>query len=88
MRVDEAVLKILASVEVIGELADVAMLGARYSMPGWVTATTQKNGKTKYGYLEKPEAEQRANDYLRGASKTGEIFWGSEAGTGVSVAAA
>lgn len=73
VRVDEAVLKILASVEIIGELADVAMLGARYSMPGWATATTQKNGKTKYGYLEKPEAEQRADDYLRGADKTGEI---------------
>lgn len=73
VRVDEAVLKILASVEIIGELADLAMLGAHYSMPGWVTATTQKNGRTKYGYLEKPEAEQRASDYLAGAIKPGEV---------------
>ena len=73
MRVDEAVLKLLASVEIVGELADVAMRGARYGFPGWVTETTQKNGKTKYGYLEKPEAGQRASDYLRGATKPGEI---------------
>ena len=73
VRVDEQVLKLLASVEIVGELADVAMRGARYGFPGWVTETTQKNGKTKYGYLEKSEAGQRASDYLRGASKPGEI---------------
>ena len=32
-----------------------------------------EDGKTKYGYLEKPESEQRAGDYLRGATKPGEI---------------
>lgn len=47
--------------------------GCLWPLPGWVTETVQKNGKTKYGYLEKSEAEQRASDYLRGASKTGEI---------------
>jgi hypothetical protein len=67
------VLKLLASVEIAGELADIAMRGARYGFPGWVTETTQKNGKTKYGYLEKPQATERANDYLRGATKPGEI---------------
>jgi ParB/RepB/Spo0J family partition protein len=73
VRVDEPALKLLASVEIVGELADVAMRGARYGFPGWVTETTQKNGKTKYGYLEKPEAANRAHDYLRGATKPGEI---------------
>ena len=73
VRVDEPVLKLLAAVEIVGELADVAMRGARYGFPGWVTETTQKNGKTKYGYLEKPQAEQRASEYLRGATKPGEI---------------
>ncbi len=73
VRVDEPVLKLLASVEIVGELADVAMRGARYGFPGWVTETTQKNGKTKYGYLEKPEAAKRAHEYLRGATKSGEI---------------
>ena len=73
VRVDDLVLKLLASVEIVGEFAEVAMRGARYGFPGWVTETTQKNGKTKYGYLEKPEAAQRASDYLRGATKAGEI---------------
>lgn len=73
VRVDETVMKLLASVEIVGELADVAMRGARYGFPGWVTETTQKNGKTKYGYLDKPEGVQRASDYLRGATKPGEI---------------
>ena len=73
VRVDEHVLKLLASVEIVGELADVAMRGARYGFPGWVTETTQKNGKPKYGYLEKSEAGQRASDYLAGAGKPGEI---------------
>jgi len=73
VRVDETVLKLLASVEIVGELADVAMRGARYGFPGWVTETTQKNGKTKYGYFDKPEAVPRASEYLRGATKPGEI---------------
>ncbi len=73
VRVDESVLKLLASVEIVGELADVAMRGARYGFPGWVTENTQRNGKTKYGHLEKPQAGQRASDYLRGATKPGEI---------------
>lgn len=73
VRVDEHVLKLLASVEIAGELADVAMRGARYGFPGWVTETTQKNGQAKYGYVEKSDAGQRASDYLRGAIKPGEI---------------
>jgi len=73
VRVDENVLKVLASTGIVGDLGDVAMRGARYGLPGWVTESTQKNGKTKYGYLEKPEAERRASDYLRGAVKPGEI---------------
>lgn len=73
VRVDDVVLKVLASVEIVGELGDVATRGARYGFPGWVTETTQKNGKTKYGYLEKAEAEQRASDYLARAAKPGEI---------------
>ncbi len=73
VRVDEAVLRILASVEIVGDLAEIAMRGARYGLPGWVTETAQKNGKTKYTYLERAAAEQRASDYLGRATKTGEI---------------
>jgi ParB/RepB/Spo0J family partition protein len=73
VRVDEAVLKILASVEIVSELPDIAMRGARYGLPGWVSETPQKNGRTKYGYLERAEAEQRAREYLGRAEKAGEI---------------
>jgi hypothetical protein len=73
VRVDEPALKLLASVEVVAELADVAMRGARYGFPGWVTETTHNNGKTKYGYLDKAESEKRASGYLQGATKPGEI---------------
>lgn len=73
VRVDEAVLKILASAEIVGDLADVAMRGARYGLPGWVTETTQQTGKTKYSYLEKQDAGQRASEYLARAVKPGEI---------------
>lgn len=73
MRVDEFVLKILASVEVVGELADIAMRGARYGLPGWVTESTQRNGRTKYAYLDKHDAGEKASEYLARASKPGEI---------------
>ena len=73
VRVDEPVLKVLASVDVVGHLGDVAMRGARYGLPGWVSETAQRNGKPKYTYLERFDAEQRATEYLGGATKTGEI---------------
>jgi ParB/RepB/Spo0J family partition protein len=73
VRVDEDVLKVLASVDVVGDLGDVAMRGARYGLPGWVREVTQRNGKTKYVYLERAEAEAQGNDYLAGAVKASEI---------------
>lgn len=73
VRVDESVLKILASVEIVGELADIAMRGARYGLPGWVTEISQQNGKTKYTYLDKHEAGDKASEYLARAAKPGEI---------------
>ncbi len=73
VRVDDAVLKVLASVDVTGHLGDVAMRGARFGLPGWVREATQRNGKTKYIYVERAEAELRANDYLSGAVKAGDI---------------
>jgi hypothetical protein len=73
VKVDEGVLKVLASTEIVANLADVAMRGARYGLPGWVTETAQQNGKTKYGYLEKHEAGQRGTEYLARAAKPGEI---------------
>jgi ParB/RepB/Spo0J family partition protein len=74
VKVDERTLKILASVNVTGELGDLAMRGARYCLPGWVQETTQRNGKTKYVYIDqRAEAERKASEYLAGATKAGEI---------------
>lgn len=73
VRIDEGVLKVLASVDVVGDLGDVAMRGARYGLPGWVREVTQRNRKTKYIYLERAEAEATGNDYLAGAGKASEI---------------
>ena len=73
VQVNEDVLKILASVDVVGDLGDMAMRGARYGLPGWVREVTQRNGKTKYVYLERAEAEAQGNDYLAGAVKASEI---------------
>jgi ParB/RepB/Spo0J family partition protein len=74
VKVDERALKILSSVNVTGELADVAMRGARYGLPGWVEETTQRNGKTKYVYIDqRSEAERKAAEYLAGARTAGEI---------------
>jgi ParB/RepB/Spo0J family partition protein len=74
VKVDERTLKILASVNVTGELGDLAMRGARYCLPGWVQESTQRNGKTKYVYIDqRAEAERKASEYLQGATKAGEI---------------
>ncbi|MDQ6805856.1 MAG: hypothetical protein M3065_13015 [Actinomycetota bacterium] len=73
VKVDERTLKILASVNVTGELGDLAMRGARYCLPGWAQETTLRNGKTKYVYIDqRAEGEGRASEYLAGATKTGE----------------
>jgi ParB/RepB/Spo0J family partition protein len=73
--VDERVLKILASVDVTGKLAEIAMRGARYGFPGWVSeSTASASGKTKLIYIERrEEAERRASEYLLGARTPGEI---------------
>jgi hypothetical protein len=74
VKVDERTLKILASVNVTGELGDLAMRGARYCLPGWVKETTQRNGKTKYVYIDqRAEAERKASEYLAGATKAADI---------------
>lgn len=74
LKVDERTMKLLASVEVAGRLGDLAMRGARYGFPGWVTETTQANGKTKLAYIEqRVELADRASSYLAGAESPTEI---------------
>jgi ParB/RepB/Spo0J family partition protein len=73
VRVDGRVLRIVTAIPVATDLADLAMRGARYGMPGWVTETEGRGGKTKRIYLEKTPATAKAVEYLAGASTAGEI---------------
>jgi ParB/RepB/Spo0J family partition protein len=74
VKVEERALKILSSVNVTGELGELAMRGARYGFPGWVQAITQANGKTKLVYIDqRPDAQRRASEYLCGATTSGEL---------------
>jgi len=74
VKVDERTLKLLASVDVCGELGELAMRGARYGFPGWIGESAQRNGKTKLVYIDqRSDVERRAREYLAGASTAGEI---------------
>ena len=73
VRVDERVAKVLASLDLQGELAALAMRGARYGFPGWPVETTTKGGKPKVEYLGAGDAAAKARNFLGIASRTGEI---------------
>jgi ParB/RepB/Spo0J family partition protein len=73
IKVDEQVLRILASVHVAGDLRGLASRGARLALPGWPTQTPQRNGKLKTTYLDPAEAEQRATVFLQDAEGLSDI---------------
>jgi ParB/RepB/Spo0J family partition protein len=73
IKVDERVLRILASVHVTGDLSGLASRGARLALPGWPTQTRQRNGKLKTTYLDPEDAEQRADVFLWDADSLGDI---------------
>jgi ParB/RepB/Spo0J family partition protein len=74
IKVDERVLRILASVNLGGELWSIAARGARLALPGWVTqTTTASTGKTKTVYLDTHEAGERAERLLQVACSAGDI---------------
>jgi ParB/RepB/Spo0J family partition protein len=73
LKVDERVLRILASVDLGGSLGKIAMRGARLAMPTWVEQVQQKSGKTKTVYLDTSDAERRAKTFLEGAESAGDI---------------
>jgi len=73
IKVDEQVLRILASVHLAGDLRGLASRGARLALPGWPTQARQRNGKLKTSYLEPEEAEHRAGVFLRDADGPGDI---------------
>lgn len=72
IKVDERVLRILASVNLSGELRGIAARGARLALPGWISQTSQGES-TKTVYLEAEEAHERANRYLADAQSAGDI---------------
>ncbi len=73
VKVDERVLRILASVDLARSLREIASRGARLCLPGWVTQTQQRNGKLKTTYMETYDAEDRAADFLAGAEGSSDI---------------
>ena len=73
VKVDERTVKILTAINVAADLDRIAMRGARYGFPGWVTLEETKR-RTKRRYLEhKHEAQAKAVEYLAGATTAGEI---------------
>jgi hypothetical protein len=73
VKVDERVLRILASADIGGTLKGLAARGARYGFSGWPQPTTTKTGKAKVTYLDPAEAERRAHEFLEGAEGAGGI---------------
>ena len=73
MKVDDRVIKILTAINVAGELDRIAMRGARYGFPGWVTTEETKRG-TRRRYIEqRADAQAKAAQYLAGAKSAGEL---------------
>ena len=73
VKVDERTVRILAAVDVHGELAEIAMRGARYGFPGWVLHTETKTGKPKIEYLDSSGAQAKAQEYLAGAKTAADV---------------
>ena len=73
VKVDERVLRILASVDVGGQLRGLASRGARLCLPGWVTQSEQRKGRSKTQYLEPQDAHRKAVEFLQGGESAAEI---------------
>jgi hypothetical protein len=74
VKLDARVVKLLACLNLGGELDQLAMRGARYGSPGWPQTMEQKNGKTKTVYIERrDEAGSKAREYLSVARSAPEL---------------
>ena len=72
VKLDERVVKILATLNLGGEVEQIAMRGARYGFPGWVEQTQTKGGKPKTVHIERRgDAGAKAREYLA-VAKTGQ----------------
>jgi hypothetical protein len=74
VKLDERVVKILATLNLGGEVEQIAMRGARYGFPGWVEETQTKGGKPKTVYIERRgDAGRKAREYLSVAKTAQEV---------------
>lgn len=64
LKVDERVVKVLAAVDVHGELSQIAARGARYGFPGWPQDTQTKARQPKTEYLASADAGRKAQEFL------------------------
>jgi hypothetical protein len=71
--VDDRTVKIVTAVNVAGELDRIAMRGARYGFPGWVTVEEAKRGAKRRYIEQRSDAEAKAIEYLEGAKTAGEL---------------
>jgi ParB/RepB/Spo0J family partition protein len=73
IKVDDRVVKVLACVDLHGELGKIAMRGARYGFPGWTEEVEMKNGRRKVEYRGLPEATEAARSYLANARTAADV---------------
>jgi ParB/RepB/Spo0J family partition protein len=73
VKVDERVVKILTAINVASELDRVAMRGARYGFPGWVTIEETKRGSKRRYIEQRGDTQAKAVEYLAGAKTAGEL---------------
>ena len=73
VRVDEQVVRIISAFGLSSELDKVALRGARYGSPGWVSEQQRKSGAVKHVYLDRGEAKRKARAFLEHASGAGEV---------------
>jgi hypothetical protein len=73
VKVDERTVKILTAINVAAELDRIAMRGARYGFPGWVTAEETKRGTKRHYIEQRSDAKAKAIECLTGAKTAGEL---------------
>ena len=73
VKVDDRVVKILTAINVASDLDRIAMRGARYGFPGWVTTRDTKRGAKRVYIEQRGDAQAKAAEYLAGAKTAGEL---------------
>ncbi len=73
VRVDDRVVKVLACVDLHGDLGKIAMRGGRYGFPGWTEEVALKGGRRKVEYLGVAQATEAARSYLANAKTAADV---------------